>query len=177
MSLLDGGAGVTPTAYLDRLGGLGPDVHVAHGVHVDAADRVLLRERATCVALCTRSNELLGAGTAPVAAYRAEGNMVAVGTDSLASVADLDLLAELRALRALALVQGSPPEGLDRWLVEAATAGGAQALGLDGEVGVLTPGARADLAVVEGKSSPDPFGTVVSGRVVTTVLGGQVVHG
>jgi len=144
--LLEGGSGRTPVAELDALGLLGRDCHVAHGIHVTAADRALLRERGTPVALCPRSNARLESGAAPVAAYRAEGSVVGVGTDSLASSPDLDLLGELAALRALALAQGSPEEGLDRWLVEAATLGGAAALGRD-DLGRLEAGARADLAV------------------------------
>ena len=170
MTLAEGGSGLTPTQHLDALDGLGPDVHVAHGVHVDAADRELLRRRGTAVALCTRSNAVLGAGEAPVAAYRREGNPVAIGTDSLASCPDLDLLAELRALERLALDQGTDREGLHRWLVEAATVGGARALGI--EAGVLASGRRADLVVVQGEGA-DPYDQLVHGRATTTYLKGE----
>ncbi len=171
MALAGTGSGRSPVQHLDALGGLGPDVHVAHGVHVDAEDRDLLRRRGTAVALCTRSNAILGSGRAPVDHYRREGSPVAVGTDSLASSPDLDLLAELRALRRLARDQGSPDEGLDRWLVEAATTGGARAMGLR-EAGVLKPGAPADLVVVQGEGS-GPYAQVVHGRAVTTYLRGE----
>ncbi len=175
-----GGSGRTPVAELAALGLLGPDVHVAHGVHVDGADRALLRSHATAVALCPRSNRTLGVGTAPVAAYRAEGNQVAVGTDSLASVPSLDVLADVALLRELALAQGSPESGLDRWLIEAATVGGARAIGQT-DVGVLRPGARADLAVINVAvaAGDDPYTAVVTGgagQCVGTVLAGQVVH-
>lgn len=178
----DGGCGRSPTAYLDSLGALGPNAHVAHGVHVDAADRALLRQRGTVVALCPRSNALLDVGAAPVAAYRAEGNPVAIGTDSLASSPSLDLFAEVAALRELALRQGSPAEGLDRWLVEAATVGGARALGLldgPGAVGALRPGVCADLAVFDVPLSGDPYAALVAhaaGNCAGTVLAGQIVH-
>lgn len=178
----DGGCGLSPARYLDRIGALGTDVHVAHGVHLDAADRALLRRRGTAVALCVRSNAILRAGEPPVAAYRAEGSPVAVGTDSLASTPSLDLLAELAALRGVALAQGSPEAGLDRWLVEAATVGGARALGCDrdqGAVGVLRPGARADLAAFDVPVDGDPYRALVAhgaGRCVGTALAGRVVH-
>ena len=84
----------SPAEYLDSLGGLGADVHVAHGTHLSQADRALLRSRGTAVALCARSNAILGAGIPPVAALLREGSPIAVGTDSLASTPDLDLLAE-----------------------------------------------------------------------------------
>jgi cytosine/adenosine deaminase-related metal-dependent hydrolase len=171
-----GGARRTPVAELAAAGALGPDVHVAHGVHCDAADRRMLRQHGTAVALCPRSNRTLGVGDAPVAAYRAEGNSVAVGTDSRASVPSLDLLADLALLRDVALAQGSPEPGLDRWLVEAATVGGARAMGVD--AGVLCPGARADLAVLDVDPGPDPYAAVVgaAGRSTGTVLAGRLVH-
>lgn len=169
------GSGTTPVLHCDDLGGLGPDVHVAHGVHVDAGDRALLRERRTVVALCTRSNAVLQAGEAPVADYLAEGNPVALGTDSLASSPDLDLLAEARATRDLARRQGL--ERPERQLVEALTRGGAQAVGQD--LGTIREGARADLAVFDVPVDGDPYVDLVehgAGRCVATVLGGRLVH-
>jgi cytosine/adenosine deaminase-related metal-dependent hydrolase len=173
------GSGRSPVEYVDSIGGLGPDVHVAHGIHVSAADRALLRERATAVALCVRSNALLGAGEPPVADYLAEGSPLAVGTDSAASSPDLDLLAELAALRAVALRQGAPDEGLDERLVGLVTVAGAAALGLAGRSGVLVPGVRADLAVFDVPTGTDPYSALVqhgAGRCVATVVSGRLVH-
>lgn len=180
--LIDGGTGRTPVEHADDLGLLGPDVHIAHGVHVNSSDREVLRRTGTTVALCVRSNATLGAGVAPVAEYLEEGNALAVGTDSRASVPTLDLLEEVRALRDVAVAQGAPPKGLARRLVEAATIGGARALGLDGTgrtAGVLVEGARADLAVFDVPVGSDPYDALVehgAGRCVGTVLGGRLVH-
>jgi len=172
-----GGSKRSPVAELAAAGALGPDVHVAHGVHCDAADRATLRGHRTAVALCPRSNRTLGVGEPPVAAYRAEGSPVAVGTDSRASARSLDLLADLALLKQIALDQGSPAEGLDRWLVEAATLGGARAMGLAG-TGSLRDGSRADLAVLDVPAGDDPYAAVTgaAGRCVGTVLGGRIVH-
>jgi len=169
------GSGVSPVKHCDELGALGEDVHVAHGVHVDNDDRALLRERSTVVALCTRSNAVLGAGEAPVADYLAEGNPVALGTDSLASSPDLDLLAEARATRDLARRQGL--EAPEEALVRALTTGGAQAVGQD--LGTIAVGARADLAAFAVPVEGDPFASLVehgAGSCVATVLGGRLVH-
>ncbi|MBA3368226.1 MAG: amidohydrolase family protein, partial [Geodermatophilaceae bacterium] len=170
-----GGSGRTPIAELDSVGLLGADSHIAHGVHADAADRALLRERGTAVALCPRSNERLDCGQAPVAAYRAEGNAVGIGTDSLSSSPSLDLLEEVRAVRALALSQGSTEGGLDRWLVEAMTLGGAIALGRN-DIGRLEPGCRADLTVVD-VAADDPYAAIVAdgvGRCLATLVAGDL---
>lgn len=172
------GSGRSPTAHLATLGGLGADVMVAHGVHVDPADRALLREQGSTVVLCARSNAVLHAGEPPVAAYLAEGNPIAVGTDSLASSPSLDLLAECAALHTLASRQGAPAAGLARRLLEAATLGGARAMGLT-DCGVLRPGGRADLAVfdVDVPAGGHPYHALVTGgagRCVATVLAGRL---
>jgi cytosine/adenosine deaminase-related metal-dependent hydrolase len=172
------GAGVTAVEHCRELGGLGPDVHVAHGVHVDAADRATLREQQTVVALCPRSNAVLQSGTAPVAAYLAEGNPIAVGTDALASAPSLDVLADVRALRDIALADGYGEPGLGRQLVEAATLGGSQALG-DVGLGRLVPGGHADLAVFDVPTDGDPYDALVehgAGRCTATVVAGRLVH-
>ena len=172
------GTALSPTAYVDSLGLLGPDMHLAHAVHLDATDRALLRERRTAVALCPRSNAILFAGTAPVADYLREGNAIAVGTDSLSSSPSLDLLDDVRALREIAVAQGYVADDLDRRLVEAATIGGAAAMGLT-DVGRLEPGARADLAAFDVPTSGDPYAALVAagaGRCVGTVLAGRLVH-
>ena len=177
LALLEGGSGRTPLGELDSVGLLGADSHIAHGVHADASDRALLRERGTAVALCPRSNQRLDCGQAPVAAYRAEGNVVGIGTDSLSSSPSLDLLEEVRAVRALALDQGSPEDGLDRWLVEAITLGGATALGRN-DIGRLEPGARADLAILD-VSGEDSYAAIVAegaGRCLATMVAGDLRH-
>ena len=157
--LRDGaGNGRSPAAYLDSLGGLGADVHVAHGTHLDQHDRALLRARGTAVALCARSNAILGAGVPPVAALLREGGPIAVGTDSLASTPDLDLLAEARALAAAARAQGYAEADLAARILHACTAGGAYAIGRP-DLGVLTPGATAALTHVRVER-PDASGIV-----------------
>jgi cytosine/adenosine deaminase-related metal-dependent hydrolase len=176
--LLSGGSGRHPVEEADAAGWLGPDSHVAHGVHVDASGRALLRSRGTAVALCVRSNAVLGAGEAPVAAYLDEGSPVAIGTDSRASSPSLDLLDELVAVRELALSQGFPSPGLAQRLVEAATTGGAYALGL-ADAGRIGEGARADLAMFDVPTEGDPYESLVAhgaGRCVATVAGGRLVH-
>jgi aminodeoxyfutalosine deaminase len=188
----DGGSGLTPVGFLDKIGALGPDVHAAHCVHCDDADREVLRSRGVYATLCVRSNRILQAGEPPVADYLAEGSPFAIGTDSLASSPSLDLLEEAATLRDLALIQGYAEADLDRRIVEAATLGGAAAMGLT-DVGRLEEGARADLAVFTLPTLDALTTAVVSNpaevysalldaaaanthRCIATVLGGTIVH-
>ena len=179
--ILDRGTGLTPVEWADARRALGADCHIAHGIHVSASDRALLRERGTAVALCVRSNRILEAGEPPVAAYLEENSPIGIGTDSAASTPSLDLLDEARGLRAVARKQGYAAEDLDRRIVEAATLGGAAALGLTegpDRVGRLEPGVRADFAVFAVPAAGnDPYTRLIDhGRCVATVLGGTIVH-
>lgn len=181
--LRDGGTGKGPVAFLDSVGLLGPECHVAHGVHLDHDERALLRERGVAVALCPRSNQALGLEGPPIAALLEEGGPIAVGTDSLASAPSLDLLEDVRLLRDLALRQGYRFPDLSRRLVEAATAGGAHALGLGtgpGRIGTLGPGARCDFAVFAvDPAGRNPYDALVAdgpGRCVATVTANGRVH-
>ncbi|HEX4019209.1 MAG TPA: amidohydrolase family protein [Frankiaceae bacterium] len=163
---LRGGAGNgrSPAEYLDSIGGLGTDVHVAHGTHLGEADRALLRSRGTAVALCTRSNAILEAGVPPIAALLREGGPIAVGTDSLASTPDLDLLAEARALVVAAAAQGYEESDLAARILHACTAGGAYAIGRP-DLGVLATGASAALAHV---TVDDPASADIVAEIMRT---------
>ncbi len=178
LEIADGGVGHSPAAQMEKVGWLGADSHVAHGVHIDKADRELLRNRRTAVAVCARSNARLEAGEPPVADLRAEGNTVAIGTDSRASSPDLDIAAEWPVLRKLALAQGDGGEGLNEWLVRAATEGGAAALGRT-DIGAIKVGNRADLAHFAVTTEGDPYAALVNGAAgncTATILKGNLIE-
>lgn len=138
-----------PVAYLDRASVIDAKTLVVHGVQfTDAALRRLADIGATLVT-CPRSNHWVGAGDPPVERFYRSGVKVAVGTDSLASVADLNLFSELKAMRALA--PGVPAATI----LESATLTGANALGLGRELGSLTPGKRAEMVAVSLPASID----------------------
>lgn len=179
-ALRQGGFGASATDFVDQLGVLGPDCHIAHGVYVSAHDRAVLRARGTAVALCPRSNAVIGLDEPPVAAYLLGGNPIAVGTDSLSSSPSLDLLADLGLLHEIATRQGYAARDLPRRLLAAATLGGAAAIGLatgPDRVGQLQVGARADLAFLDVTETrlDDAFREIVcdgSGRNRATVVSG-----
>jgi cytosine/adenosine deaminase-related metal-dependent hydrolase len=130
--------GVSPVAYLHALGGLGPGTLVVHAVWTDAADRARLAATQTPVCLCVRSNLHIGGCGPDVAGLLAAGVPLCLGTDSLASSPDLDVLGELPVLCDLA-----PDVPVATWLA-LATRGGAHALGLPG-LGALQVGRQPGL--------------------------------
>ncbi len=144
-----GGVGMGAAELVESLGLLGPDSHLAHGVYLGRDGRRIIADSGSVVTLCPRSNVIVGVDAPPIADYLAEDIPFAVGTDSLSSSPSLDPLDDVARLKALALEQGADPSGLDRRLLEAATLGGAQAMGLEHQLGSLTVGKRADFAVFD----------------------------
>ena len=134
--------GCSPVAHLARSGILGPRTLAVHCVHLDATDRAILRESGATVVTCPRSNDALGVGRAPVPALLREGVPVALGTDSLASVDDLDPFAEMAALAR------AHPELPADVVLHVATLAGARALGLGDRLGSIERGKLAELIVV-----------------------------
>jgi aminodeoxyfutalosine deaminase len=134
--------GVSPVEYLDDIGFLNSHVLVVHGVQIGSADlRRLVSLGATLVS-CPRSNHYVGVGAPPLESFYAAGVSVAFGTDSLASVADLDMFAELAEARRIA------PNVPARELLRSATLNGARALRFDDEYGSIEQGKRAALITV-----------------------------
>jgi len=141
--------GVSPVQYLDDQGFLDSRVMAVHGVQMTAADLARLAARRTTLVTCPRSNAYTGAGLPPIEQFYTSGVQVAVGTDSLASTADLNLFSELAMMRTLA--RGVPAS----LLLDSATRQGARALGLDVEFGTIAPGKRARLVSVTVPAAVD----------------------
>jgi cytosine/adenosine deaminase-related metal-dependent hydrolase len=131
-----------PVEYLQRLGLVDANLVAVHGVQFTDGDLSRLASAGATVVACPRSNTWTGAGDPPVERFYASGVRVAVGTDSLASVENLNLFAELAAVRRLA-----PGVSAGR-LLESATRAGATALGFQADFGSIEPGKRAQLLAV-----------------------------
>jgi len=142
--------GVRPLERLRRLGVLGPHLIAVHSVHLEEHEIDIMAREGVCVAHCPSSNLKLASGIAPVAAMRARGVRVGIGTDGAASNNRLDMMTEMRTAALLAKVQSGDASAVGAFdALEMATLEGARALGLDGEIGSIEPGKRADLAAVE----------------------------
>jgi 5-methylthioadenosine/S-adenosylhomocysteine deaminase len=193
--LLDGGGaweaitwlvdppGTTGTRMLAQAGLLGPHVLAAHCVVVTGEEIALLAEHDVAVAHCPRSNAYVGCGIAPLRELREAGLRVGIGTDGVSSTPSHDFFDELRSVVTMARARERRPDALTASeALELGTLGSARALGLDGEIGSLAPGKRADLAVVSLAGSvflpwEDPAAAVVFGgspeRVIATFVDGE----
>ncbi|MEG1733460.1 MAG: amidohydrolase family protein [Comamonas sp.] len=152
--------GCLPIEYLAQNEWLGPDVWLAHLVHLSPAEIKMLGETRTGIAHCPQSNARLADGIAPAPALAKMGSPVTIGVDGAASNEAADMISELHFAWMLHRAQAgalsrAKPEGLgeeggDATTVEQiihwASQSGAQMLGFDG-VGHLASGMAADLAV------------------------------
>lgn len=183
--------GISPIQYLKANGVLQTKPLLAHCVRVDNTDIRILADTNTRVAHCPKSNAKLGHGRAPLGRLLANGVIVGLGTDSVASNNACDLLDEARFAMLLARADGdleTRPFFDPTMALKMLTAGGALALGLASKIGELRTGLQADFAVVSLAGmhqipSYDPVSTLLfasSGRdVILTVVAGREIfrHG
>lgn len=138
----------TTIEYLSNLGVLAAKPLLAHCVTVAESDIELIAASETRIAHCPKSNAKFAHGWAPFEQFLDAGLPVGFGSDSVASNNSCDILEEARfALLAARNRPGWKRFITDREAIETATLGGARALGLEDEIGMLEPGKQADLAV------------------------------
>ena len=193
----------TPTQYAEDLGWVGEDVWHAHCVKLDDAGISLFAATRTGVAHCPCSNMRLASGIAPIRKMLDAGVPVGLGVDGSASNDAAHILNEARQAMLLARVGRAmqPPEvrngqtffGCDlgpsemtpRDALRLATRGSAQVLGRARDIGQITPGYCADLALFKldslgfaGGAVHDPVGALMlcaSAQANHVVVNGRVV--
>ncbi|MFE7134399.1 8-oxoguanine deaminase, partial [Streptomyces sp. NPDC057638] len=168
--------GMGPTEYFASTGWLGPDVWMAHCVHMNDSDIAAFARTGTGVAHCPSSNARLAAGIAPVADLLRAGVPVGLGVDGTASNESGELHTELR--NAL-LVQRLGPHReaalTARQALRLGTHGGARVLGRADHLGSLEPGKLADLVLwridtLAHSSIADPVTALVLGAPAPITL-------
>jgi 5-methylthioadenosine/S-adenosylhomocysteine deaminase len=136
--------------WLHELGALGPDVQLAHSVWLDDDELDLIAESGSIVVHCPVSNMYLASGVARVVEMLERGITVGLASDGPGSNNRQDMFEVLKAtvllqkvhrLDAMAL---QPDDAL-----RMACRGGAAAFGTPDDFGVLEPGRRADIVVVD----------------------------
>jgi cytosine/adenosine deaminase-related metal-dependent hydrolase len=147
-----GWPGKSAVAFADELGALGPHVICVHLTDARPDELALVSRRGAPVVFCPRSNLFIETRLPPLLAARAAGLSPALGTDSLASNASLDVLAEARALA------DRFPTVPAAELLRMATWDGACALGRR-DVGRIARGARPGLFAIDGVPGPSGDGS------------------
>jgi cytosine/adenosine deaminase-related metal-dependent hydrolase len=137
--------GKRPIEHFEDVGWGSDRSWVAHCVYPNEAEQQRLGRWGTGVAHCPSSNQLIGAGLAPVRELRAAGVPVGIGCDGSASTDCASLWMETRNALLLGRLRHGPEGMQAREALEMATVGGAACLGRTGEIGTLGVGAVGDL--------------------------------
>lgn len=148
--------GVTPIQWLKDIGGLGPHAIIGHAIFLDhhpwlhwttRNDLAILRDTETTVAHCPTVFMRRGITLQSFGEYRRAGINLGIGTDTYPH----NFLEEMRGAGNFArIVMGTVDDLETRDVFEAATTGGARALGRT-DIGRLAPGCKADFVLVDIK--------------------------
>ncbi len=138
----------TPVQYLDSLDLLPEGALLVHGNHLDSTDIEILRRRRATVVHCPSSHAFFDHFHFPCSRLREREVPICLGTDSLASGDSLSMLDQLRSFH---LVH---PETRAEEVLAMATKTPAAALGLEGKLGMLRPGFKADFIAIRARIPP-----------------------
>src|ERR1700722_120197 len=182
-------------AALERDGLLGPDVNYTHGNFLTDAEWDLLADSGGTLTITPSTDMLMQFGTFPATGPALSRGIVSgFGIDTICS-AGTDLFSEMRLALAAersranaSTVSGdkmAPTVDLhQRDMLRLATIDGARVWHLEDEIGTLTPGKQADIAIIDLRSPHldgfgDPVAVMVLGAgpadVETVIVGGDIV--
>lgn len=167
----------SPVKHLERCGYLSRRLVAAHVNYLDRGDAQLLGAQGVSVVHCPRSHAYFRHFRFPREELTRNGVNLCLGTDSLASISksrgetiELDLFAEMAALSSLA------PDLSPAVILRMATVNAAKAIGREGQLGELSPGAAADLIAVPFSARFNELHEAVvqhRGPVLASMIDGQ----
>ena len=178
--------GIRPFEYLEKIGLLGPDVVAAHCVWLSDEEIEIIKKHDVKVSHNPCSNMKLASGVAPVSKLMEKGVCVSIGTDGASSNNNLDLIEELKTASLLQKVSTLDPKVLSSdEAIQMATIRGAEALGLDSQIGSIEVGKKADLILIDTNAAnmtPDSSNITLNivysangSNVDTTICNGKIL--
>lgn len=142
--------GVRPLQRLDEIGLLSPALMAVHLTQLTDDEINRLAETGSNAIHCPESNLKLASGICRISDLLEAGVNIAVGTDSVASNNDLDLIGELKTATLLAKVtSGDAASLVASAALRMITINAAKTLGLDRDIGSLEIGKSADCIVIQ----------------------------
>lgn len=168
--------GLRPFEYLEKIGLLGPDVVAAHCVWLSDEEIDIIKKHDVKVSHNPCSNMKLASGVAPVSKLIEKGVCVSIGTDGASSNNNLDLIEELKTASLLQKVSTLDPKVLSSdEAIEMATIKGAEALGLDSEIGSIKVGKKADIILIDtNAANMTPDSSNITSNIIYSANGSNV---
>ena len=168
--------GMRPFEYLDKIGFLGPDVVAAHSVWLSDEEIEIIKKNDVKISHNPCSNMTPASGIAPVSKLIENDICVSIGTDGASSNNNLDLIEELKTASLLQKVSTLDPKVLTSdEAIEMGTIKGAEALGLDSQIGSIEVGKKADIILIDTDSANMvPDSTSLSSNIIYSANGSNV---
>ena len=167
----------SPVQHLERQHALSEHLLAVHVNYLAPGDALLLAKHKVHVVHCPRSHAYFKHRRFPLEELALAGVNLCLGTDSLASVhqagkqtAELNLFEEMRQLA------GANPAVPPDIILQMATVNGAHALGMQGQIGEISPGAFADLIAIPFAGKTAQIGEAIlhhQGSVAASMIDGQ----
>lgn len=145
--------GLRPVSRMESLGALGSNLVLAHAVALNDEEIEILARREAKVAFCPGTSLKLAKGATAIGRYPElmdAGVTVGLGTDGVSAAGNLNLMRQMYLAAGLFKDARMDPEMIGaRRALRMATIDGARALGLEGDIGSLEPGKKADFVLFD----------------------------
>lgn len=186
IEIVEAERGMRNIVYLDHIGLASPRLLLAHCIWLDDEEKRIIREKGVKVSHCPGSNLKLASGIANTPEMLDNGVYLSLGADGAPCNNNLDMFNEMR-LTALIQKPTHGPTIMDaKKVLRLATMGGAEAMGMENEIGSLEVGKKADLVILDlndfhtyPSSDVDPISRIVYSAtradVETTIINGKIV--
>jgi 5-methylthioadenosine/S-adenosylhomocysteine deaminase len=165
--------------HLDRAGLLGPRLTIAHGVWITGSEIARLGENGANLVCNPTSNLKLLNGFAPLLDYASANVNIGLGCDNCSGNDAQNLFESMKNFALMwGMYAGAGTTSAAREAFRAATVGSATAIGLGNEIGLLRPGYRADIVMIDlGQPNYRPLNSAVrqlvygeTGRAIEKVM-------
>lgn len=172
--------------YMANLGLLSPRLTIIHSVWVSDSDVELMGRYGVTVAHNPASNLKLGSGIMPLRKLLEAGVNVALGSDGMSSN---DSQSIFESMKLTALLHKITHPDYRQWptseqVLSTAIQGGARSTGLEGQIGKIAPGMKADMILLDTATTAfTPWNDVLNhlvycengSSVDTVIVAGKVV--
>jgi 5-methylthioadenosine/S-adenosylhomocysteine deaminase len=186
IAIVEAERGMRNIVYLDHIGLARPNLILAHSIWLNDEEKRIIKERGVKVTHCPGSNLKLASGIAEIPELLSEGIAVGIGADGAPCNNNLDMFQEMRLTAYIQKVKHGPTVMDARTVLRMATMGGAEVLGVEGEIGSIEIGKLADLQLLDLEDfhvypsfDADWYSRVVyaatRGDVDTVMIDGEVV--
>jgi 5-methylthioadenosine/S-adenosylhomocysteine deaminase len=172
-------------SYLENNGLLGPKLNIVHSVWITRPEMDRMAEADAGIVLNHLSNMKLKSGIAPVLDLREAGVRLGLGCDNCSGSDVQSVFQAMKMFCLLAAVSDPEPGApLAHEVLRHATLGNARTAGLEGKLGAIKPGYKADLVLIDlNDTAYLPYNSAArqlvyteAGRgVESVIIGGRMV--